>query len=98
MQVMFSILLKNINNEVIEYPLINILENQTKIWLTLISNNSFINNELVIIMENLQGYCSIYNEIGQFLGNLELNETVRLKTPISLIEIISATYFSSGQI
>jgi hypothetical protein len=31
--------------------------------------------ELIVIIDNLEGYCSIYNETGQFLGNIELNET-----------------------
>jgi cytochrome c biogenesis protein len=32
----------------------------------------------------------IYNETGQFLGNIELNETINLK-PITFLEIISST-------
>ena len=31
------------------------------------------------------------DETGQFLGNIELNETVNLKRPITLLEIISST-------
>ena len=82
---------QNLNNDIIEYPLINILNNQSKIWLTWISNNSSLNNGIVAIIDNLEGYCSIYNETGQFLGNVELNETVNFKRPITLLEIISST-------
>ena len=82
---------QNLKNEIIEYPLINILNNQSKVWLTLISNNSFIDQEIIAIIDNLEGYCSIYNETGQFLGNLEINETINLKQPITLLEIISST-------
>ena len=81
--------LQNLNNEIIEYPLINL--NQNKVWLSWISNNSSINEGIVTIIDNLQGYCSIYNETGQFLGNMELNETVNFKTPITLLEVISST-------
>jgi cytochrome c biogenesis protein len=82
---------KNTNNEIIEYPLINILNNQNKVWLTWISNNQQINNGIIAIIDNLQGYCSVYDEMGQFLGNIELNETVNLQRSISLLEIISST-------
>ena len=72
----------------------NILKNQNKVWLTWISNNQ--NNQpltdgIVIIIDNLEGYCSMYNESGKFLGNIELNESVKFQRPITLLEIISST-------
>ena len=79
------------NNEIIEYPLINVLNNQNKLWLTWISNHKFLEEGVVAIVDNLEGYCSIYNESGQFLGNIELNETVNFKYPLTLLEIISST-------
>jgi len=79
------------NNEIIEYPLINLLNNQNKLWLTWISNNKFLEEGVVAIVDNVEGYCSIYNESGQFLGNIELNETVNFKYPLTLLEIISST-------
>jgi ResB protein required for cytochrome c biosynthesis len=42
-------------------------------------------------MDNLQGYCSIYNEFGEFLGNLELNERLTSTFPITLVDILSST-------
>ena len=83
--------LKNINNEIIEYPLINLLNNQNKVWLTWISNSQQNNKGIIAIIDNLQGYCSIYDEMGQFLGNVELNENINLQQSISLLEIISST-------
>jgi cytochrome c biogenesis protein len=80
---------QNLKNEIVEYPLINV--NQNKIWLTWISNNSSLNDGIVTIIDNLEGYCSVYNENGQFLGNIELNETVNFKVPLTLLEIISST-------
>jgi cytochrome c biogenesis protein len=82
---------QNLTNQIIEYPLINILNNQDKVWLTWISNDQKLNEGIVVIIDNLEGYCSIYNELGQFLGNIELNENVNFKQPITLLEIISST-------
>jgi cytochrome c biogenesis protein len=82
---------QNLNNQIIEYPLINIFGNQDKVWLTWISNNQIPKEGVIIIIDNLEGYCSIYDNTGQFLGNLELNETVNFKQPITLLEIISST-------
>lgn len=82
---------QNLENEIVEYPLINILNNQSKVWLTWISNSSSLNNGIVAIIDNLEGYCSVYNETGQFLGNIELNETVNFQQPLTLLEIISST-------
>ena len=82
---------QNSRNQIIEYPLINILNNQDKVWLTWISNNQTLDNGNIVIIDNLEGYCSIYNEKGQFIGNLELNEKINLIQPITLLEIISST-------
>ncbi len=82
---------KNIQNQTIEYPLINGFPNQGKIWLTWISNNQFIQSGILLLIDNLEGYCSLYNTSGQFLGNLEINERLKLNQPIMLSEIISST-------
>ena len=44
-----------------------------------------------LVIDNLEGYCSIYNSTGQFLGNLEINEILPVSPPISFSEIISST-------
>jgi len=82
---------QNLANEVIEYPLVNILKNQNKIWLTWIATNNSLNEGIIVIIDNLEGYCSVYNETGQFLGNIELNESSQFHQPIILSEIISST-------
>jgi cytochrome c biogenesis protein len=82
---------QNLENKIVEYPLVNILKNQDKVWLTWISNDQTLKDGIIAIIDNLEGYCSIYNETGKFLGNLELNETVNFKRPITLLEIISST-------
>ena len=80
---------QNEQNEIIEYPLINLLNNQNKVWLTWIGNNK--NEGIIAIINNLEGYCSIYDEQGRFLGNIELNETGNFQSPLTLVEIISST-------
>jgi cytochrome c biogenesis protein len=82
---------QNSSQQTIEYPLLNIFGNQDKVWLTWISNNQISKDGIIVIIDNLEGYCSIYNNTGQFLGNLELNETVNFKQPLTLLEIISST-------
>lgn len=82
---------QNSTNQIIEYPLINVFGGKEKVWLTWIANNKIAQEGVIAIISNLQGYCSIYNNTGQFLGNLELNESVNLTQPITLLEIISST-------
>lgn len=82
---------QTINNEIIEYPLLNILNNQNKVWLTWISTANSLNEGIIALIDNLEGYCSIYNETGTFLGNIELNETINFTQPFTLLEIISST-------
>ncbi len=79
------------NNETLEYPLVNALNNQNKVWLTWIATNSSFTTGLIAIIDNLEGYCSIYDESGIFLGNLELNETLKFNPSFTLVEIISST-------
>ena len=82
---------QNSNQQIIEYPLANNFPNQEKVWLTWIANNQISSNGILVILDNLEGYCSIYNNVGQFLGNLELNETVNFNQKITLLEIMSST-------
>ena len=79
---------KNNNNDsFIEYPLLNL----NKVWLTWIPNNSFLDNGFITIVDNLQGYCSIYNEVGEFLGNIEWYEKIDSNYTLTLVDIISST-------
>lgn len=82
---------QNIEKKVIEYPLVNVLNNQNKIWLTWINDDKSLNKGLIAIIDNLQGYCSIYDDTGKFLGNLELNESFSSNQSATLLEIISST-------
>jgi cytochrome c biogenesis protein len=82
---------KNIENQILEYPLINGFTTQEKIWLTWISNNQLSQDGILLLIDNLEGYCSIYDTEGIFLGNLEINETLNFNPPIRFSEIISST-------
>ena len=82
---------QDLNQQTIEYPLVNMSNNPSKIWLTWISNDKSLTDGFIVIIDNLEGYCSIYNETGKFLGNLELNETSNFNSPLTLLEIISST-------
>ena len=82
---------KTNTNQIIEYPLVNVFPNQEKIWLTWISNNQFTQNGIILVIDNLEGYCSIYSDEGLFLGNVEINETLNFNQNIKLLEILSST-------
>ena len=83
--------LQTTNKKTIEYPLSNIVTTPSKIWLTWISNKNFLNNGIIVLIDNLEGYCSIYDETGLFLGNLEINESVSFNYYLTFLEIISST-------
>ena len=82
---------KTNTNQIIEYPLVNVFPNQEKIWLTWISNNQFTQNGIILLIDNLEGYASIYSDGGQFLGNIEINEKLNFNQNITLLEILSST-------
>ena len=88
---LIAIRVKYGNTLIVEYPLINTLNNKTKLWLTWISNNNNLTDGLIGILDNLQGYCSVYDNKGLFLGNLELNEKLIKQNQIQLVEILSST-------
>jgi cytochrome c biogenesis protein len=83
--------IENIRNEILEYPLLNIFGDSKKVWLTWIADTKMETDGVVAIIDNLEGYCSLYNNGGEFLGNLELNETNLLGQSLTLLEIISST-------
>jgi len=83
--------IKNKDFSIFQYPFINLPENKEKLWLTWISTNTQLNEGITILIDNLQGYCSVYNKVGNFIGNLELNESLKLENSITLMDILSST-------
>ena len=74
-----------------QYPLVSVLNNRSKVWLTWIPFDTELKTGVTILVDNLEGYASVYNDAGTFLGNLELNETFNSDLPITLTDIISST-------
>jgi cytochrome c biogenesis protein len=83
--------IKSLNFKILQYPLVNLVKARDKIWLTWIPTNQNLKEGVIILIDNLQGYCSVYNELGIFLGNFELNETFNKNVPVTLVDIISST-------
>ena len=83
--------IKNKDFSIFQYPFINLPDSKEKVWLTWVSSNSELNDGLTILIDNLQGYCSVYNKGGNFIGNLELNESLKIDNPITLMDILSST-------
>jgi cytochrome c biogenesis protein len=79
------------NNQTFEYPLVNAFNNQNKVWLTWVPKNLNLKEGCIVIIDNLEGYCSIYDKSGIFLGNLELNESLNFNDSLIFLEIISST-------
>ena len=75
----------------IEYPLVPVSAKQNKIWLTWISKDTLLKPGVLIIVDNLEGYGSIYDEKGHFLGNIEINEKMYFFRFIALSQIIGST-------
>ena len=83
--------IQNQNLEILQYPLINLLNSKAKLWITWIPTDTTLKQGIILLIDNLEGYCSVYNEYGKFLGNLETNELFKENFPITLIDIVSST-------
>ena len=88
---LIALRLKDTNQNLTQYPLTSILKDKDKVWLSWVPFNSDLNDGVTLLINNLQGYCSIYNKFGEFIGNLELNETSKVNSFLTLIDIISST-------
>lgn len=83
--------LQNSSEKIVEYPLTNISNRQSKLWLTWYFERLDSNQGSLVLIDNLEGYCSVYKETGEFTGTTELNEMTNILAPMSLVEIISST-------
>lgn len=80
-----------VDNNILQCPLISPFTNKDKIWISWIPFDDTFTNGITVLINNLQGYISLYNENGEFITNLELNDTVFLNHTLTLIDIISST-------
>ena len=83
--------IKDQTGKISQYPLVPIFSNQQKLWVSWLPLTPKFNEGLTLLINNLEGYLSVYNNMGQFLGNLELNEVSSFSQPFTLIDIISST-------
>jgi len=83
--------IQNQNSQILQYPLVNLLNSKAKLWITWIPTDTTLKQGIILLIDNLEGYCSVYNEYGKFLGNLETNELFKENFPITLIDIVSST-------
>ena len=88
---LIGIRVKTESEKINQYPLIPISNKQEKLWVSWIPLTTELDRGLTILINNLEGYLSIYNSDGRFLGNLELNETQSFIKPLTFIDVISAT-------
>ena len=83
---------KSDNNKTIQYPLIPASTNsKNKIWITWVPFKNKVDDGVIILVNNLHGYVSVYNKIGQFLSNLQINEKLFLPNTLGFIDIITLT-------
>lgn len=83
--------IRNFNSLIFQYPLIDTLISKDKIWMTWLPTNPILSTGVIILVNNLEGYSSVYNVLGNFLGNLELNEGLNRLETVEFIDIISST-------
>ena len=76
---------------IFQYPLVGINNERNKLWISWILTTKTLDDGVTILLNDLQGYCSIYDKSGLFLGNLELNEAFSSSFPLILIDILSST-------
>ena len=76
---LIGVRIKNSDSQIFQYPLINLGNSQNKIWITWIPNNKEFNQGIILLIDNLQGYSSIYNDSGKFLGNFELIKSNKMQ-------------------
>ena len=83
--------IKDTNSLIKQYPLVSFFNQPDKIWISWISINSDFLDGFILLINSLQGYGSIYNKFGLFLGNIELNESLKTNFPFTLVDIICST-------
>mmetsp|Transcript_25844 Transcript_25844/g.39603 ORF Transcript_25844/g.39603 Transcript_25844/m.39603 type:complete len:421 (+) Transcript_25844:5629-6891(+) len=83
--------IKNGQNTLSQYPLLKIFDTKNNVWLCWVPHSNFINKGVIFLIDNLQGYITIYNENGNLIYNLELNESWDILHKYTFIDIISST-------
>lgn len=79
------------NNQIFQYPLLNFLETKNKIGLSWINTTESFTEGIIFLADNLEGYGSIYSKMGNFLGNLELQESTNTGNSTVFLENLVTT-------
>jgi len=79
------------NNHIFQYPLVNFLETKNKVGLSWINTSDSLIEGILCLIDNLEGYCSIYSKTGDFLGNLEIQEDNNIENSTIFLENLTAT-------
>ena len=88
---LISLRIKDDSSLIKQYPLVSVFSDRDKIWLSWVPTTSDLKDGFTLLINNLQGYCSVYNKFGNFIGNLELNETLQSNIFITLLDLITST-------
>ena len=88
---LISVRIQNSKLDIFQYPLVNFLSSRDKIWITWIPNNPTLDQGNILLVDNLQGFCAVYENSGKFIGNLELNEPFDNNLSFTLVDIMSST-------
>nr|YP_009497668.1 c-type cytochrome biogenesis protein [Astrosyne radiata]AWT40381.1 c-type cytochrome biogenesis protein [Astrosyne radiata] len=78
------------SNQLFEFPLLKSGSTDDKIWLTWIVSNLKKKTGILLILDNLLTYLSVYNNQGMFLGNLELNEKFIFQSTVTFLEVLNS--------
>ena len=82
-----------INEIFYQFPLTQISNTNKKLWISWIPVFSDSKNDIILLIENLKGVFSKYNEIGKYETTLEIGDKLNFSNDlkISLLDIISST-------
>jgi cytochrome c biogenesis protein len=84
--------IKDFSTKILQYPLISSSNKSSeKIWISWVPLNNELTEGLTLLVNNLQGYISIYDNFGNLRNNLELNDSLTFEKKITLVDIISST-------
>lgn len=83
--------IKTLQNYIYQYPLLKLIDTKNMLWLCWTTNFNQNNEGIILLLDNLKGYISIYTENGKLIANLEVNESWQLIPELRILDVISST-------
>ena len=82
-----------INEIFYQFPLTQISNTNKKLWISWIPVFSDSNNDIILLIDNLKGIFSKYNEIGSFENTFEMGDNLKFSNGLNirLLDIIPST-------